>query len=74
MAFGTYFLPATRITHLARLKAESAADSVGFLYKTLAALAGKRGPDVSGGCCFLPLTCCPAARCAIECARSSFVL
>jgi uncharacterized protein YecE (DUF72 family) len=33
-----------RITHLARLKAESAADSVGFLYKTLAALAGKRGP------------------------------
>ena len=33
-----------RITHLARLNAESAADSVGFLYRTLAALGAKRGP------------------------------
>lgn len=33
-----------RITHMARLKADSAADSVQFLYRTLAALGGKRGP------------------------------
>ncbi len=33
-----------RITHLARLKADSAADSVNFLYKNLAALGAKRGP------------------------------
>jgi uncharacterized protein YecE (DUF72 family) len=32
-----------RITHQARLKAEEAADSVGYLYKTLAALGMKRG-------------------------------
>jgi uncharacterized protein YecE (DUF72 family) len=33
-----------RITHLARLKAESAADPLGFLYRNLAALGAKRGP------------------------------
>jgi uncharacterized protein YecE (DUF72 family) len=33
-----------RITHLARLKAESVADPLQFLYKTLAALGAKRGP------------------------------
>src|SRR5260370_16701690 len=33
-----------RITHMARLKAGSAADSVAFLYKNLAALGAKRGP------------------------------
>ncbi len=33
-----------RITHMARLKAESAADSVDFLYRNLAALGAKRGP------------------------------
>jgi uncharacterized protein YecE (DUF72 family) len=33
-----------RITHIARLKAESAADSLAFLYKTLGALGDKRGP------------------------------
>jgi uncharacterized protein YecE (DUF72 family) len=33
-----------RITHMARLKADSAADSVGYLYKNLAALGEKRGP------------------------------
>ena len=33
-----------RITHLARLKAEGAADSVDFLYRNLAALGTKRGP------------------------------
>jgi len=33
-----------RITHLARLKAETAADSVDFLYRNLAALGAKRGP------------------------------
>ena len=33
-----------RITHIARLKAESAADSVDFLYRNLAALGDKRGP------------------------------
>src|SRR3954454_2126085 len=33
-----------RITHLARLDAEKAADSVAYLYKTLAALGEKRGP------------------------------
>ncbi len=33
-----------RITHLSRLKAESAADSVAFLYRTLAVLGEKRGP------------------------------
>jgi len=33
-----------RITHLARLKADTAAQSVDFLYKNLAALGAKRGP------------------------------
>ena len=33
-----------RITHLARLKAHSAADSLGYLYRNLAALGPKRGP------------------------------
>jgi uncharacterized protein YecE (DUF72 family) len=33
-----------RITHLSRLKADSAADSVAFLYRNLATLADKRGP------------------------------
>jgi uncharacterized protein YecE (DUF72 family) len=33
-----------RITHHARLKADSAADSVQFLYRNLAALGAKRGP------------------------------
>jgi uncharacterized protein YecE (DUF72 family) len=33
-----------RITHLSRLKAESAADSLAYLYKNLAALGPKRGP------------------------------
>jgi uncharacterized protein YecE (DUF72 family) len=33
-----------RITHEARLKADAAADSVGFLYRNLAALGEKRGP------------------------------
>jgi len=33
-----------RITHMARLKADTAADSVAYLYKNLAALGVKRGP------------------------------
>jgi uncharacterized protein YecE (DUF72 family) len=33
-----------RITHMARLKADSAADSLAYLYKNLAALGAKRGP------------------------------
>ena len=33
-----------RITHIGRLKAESVADSVGYLYKNLASLGDKRGP------------------------------
>ncbi len=33
-----------RITHMARLKADEAADSVAYLYKNLAALGAKRGP------------------------------
>jgi uncharacterized protein YecE (DUF72 family) len=33
-----------RITHMARLKAESAAESVNFLYRNLASLGAKRGP------------------------------
>jgi uncharacterized protein YecE (DUF72 family) len=33
-----------RITHIARLKADTAADSVAFLYRNLAALGAKRGP------------------------------
>jgi uncharacterized protein YecE (DUF72 family) len=33
-----------RITHMSRLKADSAADSVAFLYRTLASLGPKRGP------------------------------
>ncbi len=33
-----------RITHMSRLKADTAADSVKFLYTTLAALGAKRGP------------------------------
>jgi uncharacterized protein YecE (DUF72 family) len=33
-----------RITHMARLKADTAADSVAFLYSNLQALGAKRGP------------------------------
>jgi uncharacterized protein YecE (DUF72 family) len=33
-----------RITHIARLKTDAAADSVEFLYRNLAALGAKRGP------------------------------
>ncbi len=33
-----------RITHMARIKAESAAEATGFLYRNLAALGAKRGP------------------------------
>jgi len=33
-----------RITHMARLNAETSAEAVGFLYKNLAALGDKRGP------------------------------
>ncbi len=33
-----------RITHMARIKAESGADSVAYLYKSLASLEAKRGP------------------------------
>ena len=33
-----------RITHMSRIKAESSAEPVGFLYKNLAALGAKRGP------------------------------
>lgn len=33
-----------RITHMARIKPESSADSVAYLYKNLAALGPKRGP------------------------------
>lgn len=33
-----------RITHMSRLKADSAAESVAYLYKNLAALGAKRGP------------------------------
>jgi uncharacterized protein YecE (DUF72 family) len=33
-----------RITHIARLKAETAADSLNYLYRMLAALGEKRGP------------------------------
>ena len=33
-----------RITHMARLKVESAAEALGFLYKNLASLGPKRGP------------------------------
>jgi len=33
-----------RITHMARIKVESAADSLAYLYKNLAALGPKRGP------------------------------
>jgi uncharacterized protein YecE (DUF72 family) len=33
-----------RITHMSRLKADSAADSVAYLYKNLVALGEKRGP------------------------------
>ena len=33
-----------RITHLSRLKADTAADSVAFLFRNLAALGEKRGP------------------------------
>ncbi len=33
-----------RITHIARLKSDTAADSVGFLYRNLAALGARRGP------------------------------
>ena len=33
-----------RITHMSRLKADSSADSVAFLYRNLAALGEKRGP------------------------------
>ena len=33
-----------RITHMSRLKADTAAESVAYLYRTLAALGAKRGP------------------------------
>ena len=33
-----------RITHLSRLRAETAAEPVGYLYRNLEALGGKRGP------------------------------
>jgi uncharacterized protein YecE (DUF72 family) len=33
-----------RITHISRLKAESAAEPLGYLYRNLAALGAKRGP------------------------------
>ena len=33
-----------RITHMARIKPDSAAESVNFLYRNLEALGGKRGP------------------------------
>jgi uncharacterized protein YecE (DUF72 family) len=33
-----------RITHMARLKVESAAEPLGYLYRNLAALGAKRGP------------------------------
>jgi uncharacterized protein YecE (DUF72 family) len=33
-----------RITHIARIKAESAAEPLGYLYRNLAALGAKRGP------------------------------
>jgi uncharacterized protein YecE (DUF72 family) len=33
-----------RITHISRLKADSAAEPLGFLYRNLAALGAKRGP------------------------------
>jgi uncharacterized protein YecE (DUF72 family) len=33
-----------RITHIARLKPDTAADSVGYLYRNLEALGAKRGP------------------------------
>jgi uncharacterized protein YecE (DUF72 family) len=33
-----------RITHLSRLKADTAADSVAFLYRNLRTLGAKRGP------------------------------
>ena len=33
-----------RITHMARLKADTAADSLAYLYKNLAVLGAKRGP------------------------------
>ncbi|HUL97584.1 MAG TPA: DUF72 domain-containing protein [Usitatibacter sp.] len=33
-----------RITHMSRIKAESSAEPVGFLYKALASLGAKRGP------------------------------
>ncbi len=33
-----------RITHMSRLRAETAAEPVGYLYKNLAALGSKRGP------------------------------
>ena len=33
-----------RITHISRIKAESAAEPLGYLYRNLAVLGGKRGP------------------------------
>src|SRR4029078_8255383 len=33
-----------RITHMSRLRAEAAAEPLGYLYKNLAALGAKRGP------------------------------
>ena len=33
-----------RITHIARIKTESATEPLGYLYRNLAALGGKRGP------------------------------
>jgi len=43
-AFRFAIKAARRITHMARLKADTAADSVAFLYRNLAALGAKRGP------------------------------
>src|SRR5258708_32695745 len=42
-AFGFSIKASRRITHMARLKPDSAADSVDYLYKNLAALGGKLG-------------------------------
>jgi len=35
-----------RITHMSRLKVETAAEPLGYLYKNLAALGAKRGPEL----------------------------
>jgi uncharacterized protein YecE (DUF72 family) len=43
-SFGFAIKASRRITHLSRLKADSAADSVAFLYRNLESLGAKRGP------------------------------